>query len=260
MRVAEAVAKLLKAYALLSVLYLCVSQRIAAHNRQVFRNVFPSRTLTSVNLIVAHPDDETMFFSPTLLQLHVNYPPSVPLRVICLTNGDADGLGAVREQELRLSLQLLLPARNTSVIVEGFEDGMGVEWDTQQVVATINRHVSDASPLLLTFDEHGVSGHINHVSCNTAVSALVEQREQPEQRFTALYLNSKRYFPPKYGSFVVDLARIITGRQPPVFMSTFPQYLLSLAAMCNAHASQMVWFRWGWWLASRFVFVNELHG
>ena len=39
-----------------------------------------------VLLVVAHPDDETMFFSPTILSLRAR---SIPTFVLCLSNGEA---------------------------------------------------------------------------------------------------------------------------------------------------------------------------
>lgn len=38
-----------------------------------------------VLLVVAHPDDETMFFSPLLLSLTLF---GVPVHVLCLSNGE----------------------------------------------------------------------------------------------------------------------------------------------------------------------------
>lgn len=50
-------------------------------------------------LLIAHPDDEAMFFSPTVLALtrpgtgnHVS--------ILCLSSGDAEGLGETRKREL----------------------------------------------------------------------------------------------------------------------------------------------------------------
>lgn len=70
-------------------------------------------------LLTAHPDDECMFFAPTLLALSgfARRPtPSViqspvvrshELYSLCLSSGDAHGLGEVRKQELAASLDVL---------------------------------------------------------------------------------------------------------------------------------------------------------
>lgn len=54
-------------------------------------------------LIIAHPDDESMFFIPTINylreQMH-NDDDNILLWVICLTTGNYDGIGMKRQQEL----------------------------------------------------------------------------------------------------------------------------------------------------------------
>ena len=50
-------------------------------------------------LLIAHPDDESMFFSPTLQAL-TNPSLQNHLKILCLSTGDADGLGATRRLEL----------------------------------------------------------------------------------------------------------------------------------------------------------------
>jgi N-acetylglucosaminylphosphatidylinositol deacetylase len=60
----------------------------------------PARIL----LVTAHPDDESFFFAPTLLSL-LTRPPLV--FSLCLSIGDADGLGAIRKDELASSLDVL---------------------------------------------------------------------------------------------------------------------------------------------------------
>ena len=71
----------------------------------------PGRTL----LVTAHPDDESYFFAPTLLALlsrkesnqerGLGARPSV--YSLCLSTGDADGLGKRRADELNRSLDVL---------------------------------------------------------------------------------------------------------------------------------------------------------
>jgi N-acetylglucosaminylphosphatidylinositol deacetylase len=53
-------------------------------------------------LVTAHPDDECLFFAPTILALN-----SSNLYSLCLSTGDADGLGEIRVGELGHSLDVL---------------------------------------------------------------------------------------------------------------------------------------------------------
>ena len=50
-------------------------------------------------LLIAHPDDESMFFAPALLRLTE---PSMGnhVKILCLSTGNADGLGDIRRKEL----------------------------------------------------------------------------------------------------------------------------------------------------------------
>jgi N-acetylglucosaminylphosphatidylinositol deacetylase len=70
----------------------------------------------NILLLTAHPDDECMFFAPTILALAALQQPSFSSRnptsspslySLCMSVGNADGLGAVRKYELESSLDLL---------------------------------------------------------------------------------------------------------------------------------------------------------
>ena len=62
----------------------------------------PARVL----LLTAHPDDECMFFAPTVLALLAQAPPPA-VYSLCLSVGNADGLGETRREELGRSLDVL---------------------------------------------------------------------------------------------------------------------------------------------------------
>lgn len=68
----------------------------------------------NILLLTAHPDDECMFFAPTLLALLDSKDAQKRPKVhsLCLSVGNADGLGDVRRHELERSLDVL-----------GIEDG-----------------------------------------------------------------------------------------------------------------------------------------
>ena len=59
----------------------------------------------NILLVTAHPDDEAMFFAPTILSL--SRKPSLGLYHLCLSSGNADGLGVIRKTELSNSLDVL---------------------------------------------------------------------------------------------------------------------------------------------------------
>ena len=48
-------------------------------------------------MVTAHPDDEAMFFLPTITYLNDN---NYESHLICLSNGNANKIGKIREAEL----------------------------------------------------------------------------------------------------------------------------------------------------------------
>ena len=70
-------------------------------------------------MITAHPDDETMFFTPFL-----NYFQESNITLLCLSNGNADGLGRIRENELEQACKLLKISQLEIINQESLLDGM----------------------------------------------------------------------------------------------------------------------------------------
>ncbi|KRX01251.1 putative deacetylase LmbE-like domain [Pseudocohnilembus persalinus] len=51
----------------------------------------------NILFVTAHPDDEVMFFQPTIIDLQNQ---GYKLYLLCLSNGNFDGIGKIREKEL----------------------------------------------------------------------------------------------------------------------------------------------------------------
>jgi N-acetylglucosaminylphosphatidylinositol deacetylase len=80
------------------------------------RSNLPMLRNKRICLLIAHPDDEAMFFAPTVLALtrpelgnHV--------KILCLSTGNADGLGDTRRRELAKSGRLLGLGSEDDVLV-----------------------------------------------------------------------------------------------------------------------------------------------
>jgi len=75
----------------------------------------PTHSPTRVLLVIAHPDDESLFFAPTLISLlshkHAGdiakSGPYAEVYSLCLSTGNADGLGKIRQQEMAHALDML---------------------------------------------------------------------------------------------------------------------------------------------------------
>ena len=67
-------------------------------------------------ILTAHPDDECMFFAPTILGLNATLE-NLEVSSLCLSVGNADGLGAIREKEYHESYAVLgVPASRRWII------------------------------------------------------------------------------------------------------------------------------------------------
>ncbi|KAI4214142.1 MAG: hypothetical protein LQ351_003227 [Letrouitia transgressa] len=151
------------------------------------RTLNPTIREKRICLLIAHPDDEAMFFSPTLLALTT---PDLGnhVKILCLSNGNADGLGKVREGELIASVKMLgLRSEDDVLLLDkpDFVDSMTTKWDKLKVADVLRRAFSPSAhksnrrqasekaglntsmatiDILITFDRHGVSGHPNHIA------------------------------------------------------------------------------------------------
>jgi N-acetylglucosaminylphosphatidylinositol deacetylase len=79
---------------------------------------FPTLTGKRILLLIAHPDDEAMFFAPTVLRLaHPDLGNHV--KILCLSSGNADGLGEVRKKELvKSALALGIRSEKDVIIID----------------------------------------------------------------------------------------------------------------------------------------------
>lgn len=90
-------------------------------------------------LLIAHPDDESMFFSPTLqaltspeLQNH--------LKILCLSTGNKEGIGETRRLELEKAAVTLGVRRREDVFIlddERFKDGMNEDWKPEDIARVL---------------------------------------------------------------------------------------------------------------------------
>ena len=108
----------------------------------------------TIILVIAHPDDECMFFYPTISR-------AKRLHIICLSNGGYDGLGEQREKELQRAARRL-GASATCINNAALQDGPHA-WDPSVVAANVGPWLH-AGAVVVTFDRYGASGHANHVA------------------------------------------------------------------------------------------------
>lgn len=247
---------------------------------------FPQLRGKRICLLIAHPDDEAMFFAPTLLAItrpelgnHV--------KILCLSTGNADGIGETRKKELMKSGLLLGLRDEKDILVLNkplFPDSMTTTWHP----GLISNHLtalfapnmasipSNQPPrcnidALITFDSSGVSGHPNHKSLYKGAVKFLEaimHRHPGWQRPVSVYTLTSVNILRKYASLMdapLSIASAVWARKelgaaptPLLFVSGPGNVRKAQQAMYQAHKSQMKWFRWGWIALSRYMVINDL--
>ncbi|KAK9715352.1 hypothetical protein RND81_06G159300 [Saponaria officinalis] len=208
-------------------------------------------------LVIAHPDDESMFFTPT-----INYLTSRghDIHVICLSTGNADGIGKIRKDELYKACGTLkVPLSQVAVVDHPeLQDGFGKVWNhtliAKFVEESIKAHDIDT---VITFDSFGVSGHCNHRDVNYGVRKLL--LDCPQIGIEAWELISTNILRKYSGPLDIWLSSYMAwhhrDRKPLCLINEHP--LRSFRAMAQ-HESQWVWFRKLFVSFSSYTFVNTL--
>ncbi|XP_040036060.1 N-acetylglucosaminyl-phosphatidylinositol de-N-acetylase isoform X2 [Gasterosteus aculeatus] len=219
-------------------------------------NVLTSREINgddiSALLVTAHPDDECMFFAPTIIRL-VELKANVHL--LCLSEGNYYNQGAQRRQELLNSCAVLgIPdCRITIVDHKKLPDDPKAEWSVSLVSSVIVHHMRAHSfNMVLTFDESGVSSHANHTAIHKALRHLAFSGQVPNDccLLSLVTVGPLR----KYISF---LELPFSWLQPACLRCIIGSqgYRRAKDAMF-CHRSQLLWFRYLYITFSRYMFVN----
>jgi N-acetylglucosaminylphosphatidylinositol deacetylase len=117
--------------------------------------------------IVAHPDDEAMFFVPTIGNFKRES------HLLCMSNGNFDEIGKVREKEMHRSCDFLGIKELTIIDDPNLQDGPNNFWNRdllkKYVSEYIEKHQIDTA---VTFDDLGISCHPNHIAVFEAVNEI----------------------------------------------------------------------------------------
>jgi len=237
--------------------------------------VLPSSAL----LVTAHPDDEAMFFAPTIQALAAA---GTTLSALCLSTGNAEGRGMQRAEELFASYNVLgLPASRVKYLDDPrLQDSMDTVWPNEYISSLVGEQIDSLSrtahPIdaLITFDRQGISSHPNHIAAYHGTRHLALSRHLP------LYVLPTLEVWEKYNSVPFAVWETITyaghpptapsGKKLPTaagaaykpaseihILATPAQYLNAVQAMFK-HQTQLVWFRYLYLVFSRYMFSNRL--
>jgi LmbE family N-acetylglucosaminyl deacetylase len=162
--------------------------------------------------IFAHPDDEAFGPSGTIATLAKEN----NVYLICVTNGDAatgipdPKLAEIRKKELESSAKIL---GVKEVFFLNFLDGTLSNSIYHTVAEKIQKVLDKLQPeLLITYEPHGVSGHLDHIAVSMITSYVFEKVSYAKELW--YYCISRKrtdargpyfiYFPPGYTQDQVD--------------------------------------------------------
>ncbi|BGP41967.1 hypothetical protein JCM10449v2_005964 [Rhodotorula kratochvilovae] len=222
------------------------------------------RAARSVIWVTAHPDDESFFFAPSVLNL-LAPPHGADGALLCLSVGNHEGLGETRREELGVSCEALGIARGRCVALDvpTLPDDPNVWWETQAVEQAVREYVREWDvAAVISFDEYGVSGHANH----RALSAALSDISRADPTFPPVYAVASTSLLAKYTSALLlpfTLLQRLLSTSPAdsaLFISSLSQYRATRRSF-DAHQSQAVWFRslfvsfsrYLWWIELRTV-------
>lgn len=245
-------------------------------------------------LIIAHPDDESMFFVPTLRALK-----NEAVWIVCLTTGDYEGLGKIRAKEMLRAGQLLNAEKVLVCDESSLKDHPTKRWDIaevqDQIQTTLRTAMSSTANIsstskswsrliLITFDQYGVSGHINHIDTYLGVCSVARQGIFAVPGETSSTSKNENNIPVEVWSLVTErnmLAKYIPilswlllflsffrtmqtphanfpdSKSTQIILHRLQEPRLNWKAM-TTHQSQFVWYRRLFVVFSCYTYVNKL--
>lgn len=97
-------------------------------------------------IVTAHPDDESMFFLPLVHSLQPQEEGSSDVwqtHLLCLSRGNFDGLGGIREKELKACATYIGLSTDHVQVLEDpkLQDGMKTQWGVAHIAAVVASYV-----------------------------------------------------------------------------------------------------------------------
>lgn len=235
-------------------------------------------------LVIAHPDDESMFFLPMIRSLIDS---GYIVWLLCLTTGDYDGLGKIRIKEITEVGKMIGISKVIVRNDDELQDHPTKRWNHRDVSNAIRNSLKpfkDNSFVLITFDALGISGHVNHIDTycgvqhlksnvenTTAITTTINKREI--QVLEVWYLESEENFLFKYVPILSWILLFISlfndkvestctvsisnDNRKEIRVYRMHNPLLNWKAMA-IHHSQFVWYRRLFVVFSSYTYYNKL--
>ncbi|CAA6671483.1 unnamed protein product [Spirodela intermedia] len=206
-----------------------------------------------VLLVVAHPDDESMFFSPTIIFLISQ---GHSLHILCMSTGNAGGKGSIRKEELYQACAV--PSRQVKVVDHPkLQDGFNEPWDHGLLATIIGEQIKMLEiDTIITFDGYGISGHPNHRDVRHGLRNYLRESENRDEAWELISKGIlRKYIGPVDVWLSIFHCLLRHPGQTCCFLNASPRR--SYRAMAE-HQSQWLWFRKLFVLFSSYTYMNTL--
>nr|CAD7255730.1 unnamed protein product [Timema shepardi] len=137
-----------------------------------------------VLFVIAHPDDECMFFGPVITKLAQKTDSGMYL--LCLSQGDHRNKGPERRRELWASCKILgIPDSHVMICnCTNLPDDPTISWPELDVAALILQHVESLSiDTVITFDKQGIFIGSGPSYSLSSASRLIGKWKEPPQKY-----------------------------------------------------------------------------
>lgn len=207
-----------------------------------------------VLVAISHPDDECMFFGPTIRALSQR--DDCCVYILCLSYGNFEEKGKIRRTELWKSCQTLgvEEANITLINATYLPDDPNVQWKIKTIAKILLNTIESLDiEALITFDRDGISQHPNHSAIYYATEALYLAKLIPEdcKIYTLDSINVLRKYISIFDLICTFLMSsnwcIIDWKEAAIIRNAMKQ-----------HKTQMKWFRRLYIIFSRYMFINSL--
>jgi len=217
-------------------------------------NETPSR----VAVVIAHPDDEAMFFTPIILSLiEQNVARIKEIEASCIELGIIKKEQLATESIVAKGLNQSLKSTICVVDSEELQDGMQNKWNKELIGNIVYKFVEDNEiTTLLTFDEVGVSSHPNHIDTFKGVQQFKMRIDREKNTNINIFTLDSVGLVRKYIG-VLDFIVSLHKNEDNLVTIFTPNPLSTWRAM-KSHQTQFVWYRKLFVVFSRYNYVNTL--
>lgn len=195
-------------------------------------------------LITAHPDDETLFFAPFILSSNVSN-----IYLLCMTGGNSQRFVELHKSVKHFKINIL----PVQTLIDG------AEWDLKHVASLINLYINSYNfKQVVSFDQYGVSKHINHISIYNSIQYTIHNmKNRTIEVYQLITIPSIYKYLSSFGYIIYHFLQRHSKNDTYLFINSKEQYQMTTQSF-DFHQSQNTWYRQLHLIFSSYMLVNRL--